>query len=111
MEYFDVPDLSMTAVFRSGFGLVAEFPGLPYHTWVRAVTVLTSRQGPVNVYYSAITRTALIAQNNFGLNNTFAPVNARPIPWNAPVFVVWPNALNGDTGQATISRTGSIGLA
>ena len=65
---------------------------------------------PTNVilYLDAITPSAQIAQNNNGSNNTWGPVNVRPIPYNSLILVVWPGADVNGSSYAVISAGGRI---
>lgn len=108
MDNFTVPDQAQTAVFEPGTGLVCRFAGLPYERTIRAVQVRCTSQGPVFLYYDAITLSGQIAQNSAGASNTWGPVNIRPVPWNSVIIVVWPNAASTDSASAYVSSQGSI---
>lgn len=106
---FDAPDAAANGVFING-AMTATFPGVPYKRYIRNIQVFcTAGNTNVILYLEAITPSAQIAQNQFGANNTWGPVNTRPIPYNSSILVVWPLAKSTDSAYCVISAGGVIG--
>lgn len=104
---FDSPDAAASGQFISGL-LQAQFPPLPYKRFIRNIQVLCSETTSVAIYLDAITPSAQIAQDNNGFNNTWGPVNLRPIPINSIIIVVWPDATAPASASAVIAAGGLV---
>lgn len=105
---FDAPDAAANGIFVGG-QFIATIPGVAYKRYIRNIQVFCSQPSNVILYIDAITPSAQIAQNAFGQNNTWGPVNPRPIPWNSTIIVYWPLADVNASGYCVISSGGVIG--
>lgn len=104
---FDAPDAAANGIFFGG-QFIATIPGVAYKRYIRSIQVFCSQISPVFLYIDAITPSAQIAQNPVGNNNTWGPVNTRPIPYNSSIIVFWPNATSSANGYCVISAGGII---
>jgi len=110
---FDAPDAAANALLISGV-FQAVIPNQPYKRYIRAIQVFCTVASRVVLYLDAITPAAQIAQNPTGANNTWGPVNTRPIPINSRILVVWPDVTTaqvaaGASAYCVISAGGVIG--
>lgn len=99
---FILPPESRVAVALGGV-LVAVYPPKPYKRTINEVIVTCSVASSVEVYRDIIVANSRVAQNPFGSDNTFNPVNRPVIPAGSQVYVRWPSAGASNTAQSVIT--------
>jgi hypothetical protein len=109
MTEFYPPDAIGVGRIVSGT-LTITWDATPFRRKIRRIggITTTSADSTVEIYIGAIAPACRIANNPFGAQQGYTPVNPLPVPAGSQIYLRFPGALGTDTASALLQTTGEM---